>query len=38
MGAGISGVRPLKAHLVNIALFHETVQNRARIKIKFHIF
>ena len=29
---------PLKAYLVNIALFHKTVQKRARIKIKFHIF
>ena len=38
MGARISGVRPLKAYLVNIALFHKTVQKRARIKIKFHIF
>ena len=34
----LSGVRPLKAYLVNIALFHKTVQKRARIKIKFHIF
>ena len=38
MGARISGVRPLKAYLVNLALFHKTVQKRARIKIEFHIF
>ena len=34
MGARISGVRPLKAYLVIIALFHKTVQRRALIKIK----
>ena len=38
MGVRISGVRTLKAYLVNIAIFNKTVQKRARIKIRFHFF